>query len=103
MIKVGTSILSINRLYDENNIPHFKLIKGKVTSIRIGKKVTKVYSREFYPLDLEDIESTTDCIDPRTGWLVVNEPFFLKDEWKEEYFQKVVDRWNEEPPKSIFD
>ena len=71
-------------------------------SVRITLKTTKVYTKEFYPLDLEDLESTTEMIDTSKGIIIVQEPFILKD-GQEEYFQSVVDKWNKEPPKSIFD
>ena len=102
MITTKNKIGYIRRTYDENNTPHFKFIVAKVKCIRMGVKATKVYTKEFYPLDLEDLESTTDMIDTETGLIIVQEPFILKD-GQEEYFQAVVDKWNEEPPKSIFE
>lgn len=98
---ITTKIGYIQRTYDENNIPHFKFIVAKVKSVRFGAKATKVYTKEFYPLDLEDLESTTEMIDTK-GIIIVQEPFMLKD-GEEKYFQSVVDKWNKEPPKSIFD
>lgn len=102
MITTKNRIGYIRRTYSENNIPHFKFIVAKVKSVRIGAKATKVYTKEFYPLDLEDLESTTEMIDTSKGIIIVQEPFILKD-GQEEYFQAVVERWNEEPPKSIFE
>ena len=102
MITTKNRIGFIRRTYSENNIPHFKFIVAKVKSVRIGAKSTKVYTKEFYPIDLEDLESTTEMIDTSKGIIIVQEPFILKDD-EEEYFQTVVDKWNEEPPKSIFD
>ena len=102
MITTKTRIGYISRTYIENNIPHFKFIVAKVKSVRFYAKATKVYTKEFYPLDLEDLESTTEMIDTAKGILIVQEPFILKD-GEEKYFQSVVDKWNEEPPKSIFD
>ena len=102
MITTKNRIGFIRRTYSENNIPHFKFIVAKVKSVRIGAKATKVYTKEFYPLDLEDLESTTKMIDTSKGIIIVQEPFILKD-GEEKYFSIVVDKWNEEPPKSIFD
>ena len=102
MITTKNRIGYIQRRYDENNVPHFKLIVAKIKRVNIGVKSTKVYTKEFYPLDLEDLESTTEMFDTSKGIIIVQEPFILKDD-EEEYFQDVVDRWNEEPPKSIFD
>ena len=102
MINNKNRIGFIRRTYSENNIPHFKFIVAKVKSVRIGAKATKVYTKEFYPLDLEDLESTTTMIDKSKGIIIVQEPFILKD-GEEKYFQSVVDKLNKEPPKSIFD
>ena len=102
MITTKNRIGYIQRRYDENNIPHFKFIVAKIKRVNIGVKSTKVYTKEFYPLDLEDLESTTEILDTSKGIIIVQEPFILKDD-EEEYFQAVVDKWNEEPPKSIFE
>ena len=64
MITTKNKIGYIQRRYDENNVPHFKFIVAKIKRVNIGVKSTKVYTKEFYPLDLEDLESTyddTDC------------------------------------------
>ena len=102
MITTKNRIGYIQRRYDENNVPHFKFIVARVKSVRIGAKATKVYTKEFYPLDLEDLESTTKIIDISKGIIIVQEPFMLKD-GEEKYFQSVVDKWNKDPPNSIFD
>lgn len=41
-------------------------------------------------------------IDAANGVILVQEPFILKD-GQEDYSQAVVDKWNKEPPKSVFD
>ena len=101
MVTTKNKIGYIQRTYDENSIPHFKFIVEKVKRVNIGVKATKVYTKEFYPLDLEDLESNTEMIDTANGVIIVQEPFILKD-GQEKYFQAVVDRWNKEPPKSVF-
>ena len=99
---ITTKIGYIQRTYDKNNVSHFKFIVANVKKVRFGTKSTKIYTQEFYPLDLEDLESTTKMIDKSKGIIIVQEPFILKD-GEEKYFQSVVDKWNKEPPKSIFD
>ena len=101
MITTKDRIGYIQIRYDENNFPHFKFIVAKIKRVNIGVKSTKVYTKEFYPIDLEVLERTTEMVDTSNGIIVVQEPFILKD--NEEYFQAVVDKWNKEPPKSIFD
>ena len=102
MITTKNRIGYIQRRYDENNVPHFKFIVVKIRRVIIGAKSTKVYTKEFYPIDLEVLECTTEMVDTSKGIIVVQEPFILKDD-EEKYFQAVIDKWNEEPPKSIFD
>ena len=97
-----TKVGYIQRTYDENNRFTFKFIVANVKSVRFGTKSTKIYTKEFYPLDLEDLKSTTKMIDKSKGIIIVQEPFMLKD-GEEKYFQSVVDKWNKEPPNSIFD
>lgn len=57
MITTKNKIGYIDRRYDENKVPHFKLIVAKVKSVRIGVRSTKVYTKEFYPLDFEEIKA----------------------------------------------
>ena len=99
---IKSKIGYIQRRYHENNVPHFKFIVAKIKRVNIGVKSTKVYTKEFYPLDLEDLESTTEMFDTSKGIIIVQEPFMLED-GEEKYFQSVVDKWNKEPPNLIFD
>ena len=79
MITTKNKIGYIQRRYDENNVPHFKFIVAKIKRVNIGVKSTKVYTKEFYPLDLEDLESTTEMFDTSKGIIIVQEPFILKE------------------------
>lgn len=101
MITTKNKIGYIQRRYDENNILKFKFVIAKIKKVVIGKKKTSVYSDKFYTLDAEELESNTKCIDASKGLLLVNEPFIVKDE-EIDYFNAVVDNWNENPPKDIF-
>ena len=93
MITTKNRIGYIQKRYDQNNVPHFKFIVAKIKRIVIGVKSTKVYTKEFHPLDLEVLESTTEMLDTSNGIIVVQEPFILKDN-EEEYFKAVVNKWN---------
>ena len=90
----------IRRYLDENGKQTFRFIEAKVQRVNIGKKKTSVYTKEFYTLDAEEIESTTRCINTTTGLLVVGEPFLLK-EGQRDYFRRVVDDWNTNGAKSF--
>ena len=101
MITPKDTLGFIERRYlDENSNPTFRFIEAKVQRVNIGKKKTSVYTKEFYVLDAEDIESTTRCISISYGLLVVGEPFLLKEDQRE-YFQKVVNDWNKNDLKSF--
>ena len=80
----------------------YKLIVAKVQRVFLGKKANKVYTKEFYPLEVEEIESNTKMIDTSKGLILVSEPFIIKDE-QIGYFQAVVDDFNKNGAKSIWD
>lgn len=80
----------------------FKLIVAKVQRVNIGKKKTSVYTKEFYPLDAEEIESNTKMMDTSKGLIIVGEPFVIKEE-DVPYFQAVVDDFNKNGAKSFWE
>lgn len=103
MITPKDTLGFIERRYSgDNGKPTFRFIEAKVQRVNIGKTKTSVYTKEFYTLDAEEIESTTRCINTSKGLLVVGEPFLLK-EGQSDYFQKVVDDWNTNGAKSFLD
>ena len=80
----------------------FKLIVAEVIKIIMTKKKTSVYTKEFYPFEMEEIESNTSFINKARGLVIVGEPFLIKDE-DIEYFQAVVKDFNENGTKSVWD
>lgn len=102
MITTKDRIGLIQRRYDEQGVPHFKLIHSKVKKVVIGAKKTSVYSDRFYTLDAEELESNTSFINKENGFLIVGETFILKEE-DIPYYEEVCKRWNENPPKSIWE
>lgn len=73
-VKPGDTILYIQKYMkaDDENW-QFRLIEAKVTAVRIGKTATKAYSKQFRPLDIEELESNTKMFTP--GIILVQEPF----------------------------
>ena len=98
MITPKDKIGFIQRRRYEDKKDEFKLIVAKVTKVVIGKKKTSVYTKEFYPLDMEEIESNTSFINKSKGLVIVSEPFLIKDE-DIQYFQAVVKDFNENGTK----
>lgn len=101
MIKTKDKIGYIKRRRYEDKPDEFKLIVAKVTKVVMGKKKNSVYTKEFYPLEMEEIESNTKMIDTHEGLIIVGEPFLITDS-DIEYFQKVVDDFNKNGAKSIW-
>ena len=93
MITPKDTIGCILRHKDSEGNETFKFIEAKVKRVSIGKTKTSVYTKEFYPLDAEEIESNTKMIDTSKGFLLVDEPFLLK-EGDSNYFKAVVEHWN---------
>lgn len=93
MITTKDTIGFISRRRDADGNETFKLIEAKVKRVVIGKTKISVYTKEFYPLDAEEIESNTKMIDTSKGILLVGEPFILKDGLSD-YYKAVVEHWN---------
>lgn len=102
MITTKDKIGFIQRRRYADKPEEFKLIVAKVIKVVMGKRKNSVYTKEFYPLEMEEIESNTKWIDESKGLILVSEPFLIKDE-QIPYFQAVVDDFNKNGAKSIFD
>lgn len=90
------------RRIDNGERTEFKLIIAKVQRVVMGKKATKVYTKKFMPLDVEDVELNTQFVNNGRGLILVAEPFVIKDE-QIPYFEAVVDDFNKNGAKSIWD
>lgn len=74
MIKPGDYIGGI---FINNN--GYYLLKDKVTKIVSTKKATKVYSKKFYPFDLEDLEENTKEMEEAHDYILTKEEFKLTE------------------------
>jgi hypothetical protein len=102
MITTKDKIGFIQRRRYSDKPDEFKLIVAKVQKVTMGKRKNSVYTKEFYPLEMEEIEANTEWMDTAKGLIVVSEPFLIKDE-EIPYFQAVVDDFNKNGAKSVFD
>lgn len=88
-VKPGDTILYIQKCKKAGDEDwQFRLIEAKVTAVRIGKTVTKAYSKRFRPLDVEELESNTKMFTP--GVILVQEPFLDVGDLRER-----AERWIE--------
>lgn len=109
MITTKDKIGYIRRQENPDGTTTFKLIEGKIKSVRIGNQRTSVYSDRFRALDAEELELNTDIMANGSALVLVGEPFVMNDELANT-LQKVVALWNKcgaetllgdrtEPPK----
>jgi hypothetical protein len=102
MITTKDKIGFIQRRRYSDKPDDFKLIIAKVKKVVMGKRKNSVYTKEFYPLEMEEIEANTEWMDTAKGLIVVGEPFVIKEE-QIPYFQAVVDDFNKNGARSILD
>lgn len=74
----------------------WRLVEAKVRRLAICKDGVHVYTKEFCPLDDDEIKGNTKIMNERTSLILVQEPFVLNDETRAR-----VERWvawmNENP------
>ena len=79
MIKPGDYIGGIYTSTKDDGTKYYILVKSKVSKIVSSRKATKVYSNNFYPLDLEDIETNTKDMEEASGYILTKEAFKLTE------------------------
>ena len=79
---------------------HWELVESKITRIVQNTKGTKVYSKRFYPIDVEEIESNTEIMRKASGWILTREVVLLTPE-----IRKKCEDWvewaNANPDKAV--
>lgn len=84
----GDTICYIQKYKNEGEEWKFRLVTSPITAIRIGQTATKVYSKRFGPIDVEELESNTEFFAP--GVILVQEPFLDVGNLRE-----IAERWIE--------
>jgi len=79
MIKPGDYIGGIFKKTNNDGKEIYELIKTKVNKIISTSKATKVYSKAFYPLDLEDVEANTKDMEEADGYILTREVFQITE------------------------
>ena len=103
-IKAGNYIGGIYKSNNSDDSEYWKLIDSKITKIVQNSKGTKIYSKNFYPLYLEDVELNTELMENANGYILTREVFYLTDE-----IRNKCERWiewannNSEKAVSIFE
>lgn len=91
-----------------NNVelnPHLKKFEFKEATYtrRISSRGDRIYSKMLaFPVDYEDIVSTTDMIKGNSGLMIVCEPFLLDDELREKAIRWVEWANNVDPAEYDF-
>ena len=99
-MKVGDSIGGLYKKTLPDGKDVWTLSEGKITKIVQNSRGTKVHSKRFYPIDIEEIEDNTKMMQEAEGWILTREVVLLTPEIREK-----CDRWikwaNENPGKAV--
>ena len=99
-IKVGNYIGGIYKRNNSDGSEYWKLIDSKITKIVQNLKGTKIYSKNFHPLDLEDVKLNTELMEKADRYILIKEVFYLTDE-----IRNKCERWiewaNNNPEKAV--
>lgn len=99
-IKAGNYIGGIYKMNNPDGSKYWKLTESKITKIVQNSKGTKIYSKRFYPLELEDVELNTELMEKADGYILTGEVFCLTDE-----IRNKCERWikwaNDNPEKAV--
>lgn len=89
-MKVGEFIGALYKKKLDTGEEKWFLHEGKITKIVQNSKGTKVYSSAFYPLDIEEIEDNTECVEENENFILTREVVLLTDKIRSKY-----ERWIE--------
>lgn len=99
-MKVGDMIGGLYKKTLPDGSQRWELVETKVTKIVSNSRGTKCYSKRFYPLDVEDVETTTQQMEHAEGYVLTREPMLLTDT-----VRKKCERWvewaNTNPNKAV--
>ena len=98
-MKVGDSI---GGLYpkDKDGVRTWELCESKITRIVQNSRGTKVYSKRFYPLEIEEIEDNTKVMEKANGWINTRDVVWLKPQLRNKCEQWL--EWaNANPNKAV--
>ena len=99
-MKVGDSIGGLYTKVFTDGSRVWELCEGKITKIVQNSKGTKVYSKRFYPLDIQEIEDATKVMEEADGWINTREVVWLKPELREKC-ERFVEWANANPDKAV--
>lgn len=99
-MKVGDSIGGLYTKDKGDGSRIWELCECKITKIIQNKKGTKVYSKRFYPLDLEEIEDATKVMEEAKGWINTRDVVWLKPELRAKC-ERWVELANQFPEKAV--
>lgn len=100
MITPKNKLGYITKNINDKGVEVFRFLECKVTKVVVGKKSTKVYTKELYPFDIKDVEGNREMM--KDGLIILKTPFVMRD-GDSEYFKAVVDDFNKNGCKSILD
>lgn len=99
-MKVGDSIGGLYKKTKPDGTEMWELSEGKITKIVQNSRGTKIYSKRFYPIEIEEIEDNTKVMASADGWINTREVVWLTPE-----IRRKCERWvewaNNNPEKAV--
>lgn len=102
--KIGQQVGVLWRRRNEEKV-WYTFKKSKISKLSMTNKGTTVYLKPQlftvnYKIEDDEYEDYREI--PEGGLLMVNTPMLISDKTSK-YFEEVAKRWNENPPKSIWE
>jgi hypothetical protein len=99
-MKVKDSIGGLYKRPTSDGKEEWFLSESKITRIVQNSRGTKVYSKGFFPIEIEEIEDNTKLMQEAKGWINTREVVLLTPEIREK-----CNRWikwaNDNPDKAV--
>ena len=93
--KVGDSIGYISKRNDT-----WKLIEDRINAVRLTKNGTRLYFKNFRPLDYNDVIHNTEWLTGNNKIMLVQEPLLLTDELRARV-EKWIEWANQNPEEAV--
>lgn len=79
-MNVGDSIGALYQKELSDGSKVWELVEGKITKIVQNSRGTKVYSKRFYPIGIEEIKENTELMCSAEGWINTRDVVLLTPE-----------------------
>ena len=99
-MKIGDSIGALYQR-EKDGVKEWYLCESPISKITTTRNGTKIHTRKhFYPLDMEDVESTTEIMEKAKDFIITREPMLLTEPIRQ-HCERWVEWANANPDKAV--